>query len=277
MIPVELILLALSPVFLAFIAWEWWRYRQVKPAIYRWQDSLANAVLALMHQGGEMLAVILLMPLFSWLYQWRLFDINLNFVSFFAAFLLQDFLYYWFHRASHQIRWLWASHIAHHSSRLMNFSTAFRQSLTYPISGMWLFWVPMILIGFPPTIVLAIVALNLAFQFFVHTQAVAKLGFIEYIFNTPSHHRVHHACNPLYIDKNYAGVLIIWDRLFGTFTPELTAEPCRYGITDDFNSDNPVYITFYEWQRMWQDYLAAANWKQRLRSIIGKPQPKLKK
>ncbi|OEY71087.1 sterol desaturase [Rheinheimera salexigens] len=273
---VELILLALSPVFLAFVAWEWWRYRQVQPVMYRWQDSLANAVLALMHQGGELLAVIVLMPLFIWLYQWRLFDIDLNAGTMLLAFVLQDFLYYWFHRASHQIRWLWASHIAHHSSRQLNFSTAFRQSLTYPISGMWLFWTPMILIGFTPSIVLAVVALNLAFQFFVHTQAVKKLGVLEYIFNTPSHHRVHHACNPRYIDKNYAGVLIIWDRLFGTFTPERADEPCRYGLTDDFASDNPIRITFYEWQNMWQDCLAAKGWHQRLRSIVGKPATKSK-
>jgi sterol desaturase/sphingolipid hydroxylase (fatty acid hydroxylase superfamily) len=274
MISVELILLALSPVFIAFIIWEWWHFRQAKPVIYRWQDSAANLALALMHQGGELLAVIVLMPLFIWLYQWRLFEIDLNAGTIFLAFLLQDFLYYWFHRASHQIRWLWASHIAHHSSRLLNFSTAFRQSLTYPISGMWLFWTPMMLIGFSPTIVLAVVALNLAFQFFVHTQAVKKLGVLEFVFNTPSHHRVHHACNPSYIDKNYAGVLIVWDRLFGTFAAEQDGEPCRYGITDDFASENPIRITFYEWQRMWQDCISAISWQQRLRSLVGKPKPK---
>ncbi|MGI5309271.1 sterol desaturase family protein [Rheinheimera sp. WS51] len=275
MISVELILLALSPIFLALIAWEWWRYRQVKPAIYRWQDSLANAILALMYQGGEFIAVIVLMPVFIVIYQWRLFEIEINVSTLFLAFLLQDFLYYWFHRASHQVRWLWASHIAHHSSRLMNFSTAFRQSLTYPISGMWLFWTPMMLIGFSPKIVLAVVALNLAFQFFVHTQSVKKLGVLEYIFNTPSHHRVHHACNPCYIDKNFAGVLIIWDHIFGTFIAESESEPCRYGITDNFESDNPLLITFYEWQKMWQDLLVANNVGEKWLSLFGPPRPKV--
>ncbi|MBZ9610175.1 sterol desaturase family protein [Rheinheimera maricola] len=271
MIPVELILLALSPLFLGFIGWEWYRSRNKVPAIYRWQDSLANAVLALLHQASDMIALILLMPFFLWLYQWRIFTVEMSVFSVIAMFLLQDFLYYWFHRASHHVRWLWASHVTHHSSRQMNFSTALRQSLTYPLSGMWLFWTPMILLGFDPKTVFAVVALNLAFQFFVHTQVVEKLGILEWLFNTPSHHRVHHACNALYIDKNFAGVLIIWDRLFGTFVAEQDAEPCRYGITDDFNSDNPITITFYEWRNMLTEFTTANSNRQRFNVLFGAP------
>jgi sterol desaturase/sphingolipid hydroxylase (fatty acid hydroxylase superfamily) len=274
MLPVELILLALSPVFIGFIAWEWWHSRQQNQTIYRWQDTLANAVLALMHQGSDMIALLLLMPFFLWLHQFSVFAIELNVATVALAFLLQDFLYYWFHRASHHVRWLWASHVAHHSSRLMNFSTAFRQSLTYPISGMWLFWTPMIWLGFSPTLVFAVVALNLAFQFFVHTQAVKKLGVLEWLFNTPSHHRVHHACNPMYIDKNFAGVLIIWDRLFGTYVKEQDSEPCRFGITDDFESDNPLTITFYEWRRMLKDSKNVQSVSQLLRLLFGAPSRK---
>lgn len=271
MIPVELILLALSPVFIGFIAWEWYRAHQAGNGVYRWQDSLANAVLALLHQGSDMLALLLLMPFFLWLHQFSLFDIELTLPAIVLAFLLQDFLYYWFHRASHHIRWLWASHVAHHSSRQMNFSTALRQSLTYPLSGMWLFWTPMILLGFTPSLVFAVVALNLAFQFFVHTQAVKKLGWLEWLFNTPSHHRVHHACNPLYIDRNFAGVLIIWDRLFGTFVAEREDEPCRYGITEDFNSDNPLTITFYEWRKMLSEALRLKSFLQLPAVLFGAP------
>lgn len=271
MIPVELILLLLSPLFVGFIAWEWYRTKQAVPPRYRWQDTLANAVLALLHQGSDMLALLLLMPFFLWLYQFRWFDIELTAGTVAVAFLLQDFLYYWFHRASHHIRWLWASHVTHHSSRLMNFSTALRQSLTYPLSGMWLFWTPMIIAGFSPTTVFAVVALNLAFQFFVHTQAVRSLGVLDWLFNTPSHHRVHHACNPLYIDKNFGGVLIIWERLFGSFVAERDEEPCRYGITDDFQSDNPLTITFHEWRRMWRDCLAQPSLGGIARSLFGAP------
>ena len=271
MIPVELILLALSPVFIGFIGWEWYRSRQSVPAVYRWQDSLANAVLALLHQASDVLALLLLMPFFLWLYQWRLFTVELNVFSIALAFLLQDFLYYWFHRASHHIRWLWASHVTHHSSRQMNFSTALRQSLMYPLSGMWLFWTPMMLLGFVPAVVFAVVALNLAFQFFVHTQMVKKLGILEWLFNTPSHHRVHHACNADYIDKNFGGVLIIWDRLFGSFVEEREAEPCRYGITDNFNSDNPLTITFYEWHNMLTEFKTADGAKRRFQILFGAP------
>jgi sterol desaturase/sphingolipid hydroxylase (fatty acid hydroxylase superfamily) len=271
MIPVEFILLALAPVFLGFIAWEWWRTERAGEALYRWQDTLANAVLALLHQGSDMLALLLLMPFFLWLHQFRLLDIELSVTTVALAFVLQDFLYYWFHRASHHIRWLWASHVVHHSSRHMNFSTALRQSLMYPLSGMWLFWTPMILLGFAPVVVFAVVAINLAFQFFVHTQSVRRLGALEWLFNTPSHHRVHHACNPAYIDKNFAGVLIIWDRLFGTYVPERDDEPCRYGITEDFTSDNPLIITFYEWRRMLQDALTAHSLRQLAASLFGAP------
>jgi sterol desaturase/sphingolipid hydroxylase (fatty acid hydroxylase superfamily) len=210
-------------------------------------------MLALLHQGADMLALLLLMPFFYWLHQYRLFNIELTALNVLLAFILQDFLYYWFHRGSHHIRWLWASHVAHHSSRHMNFSTAFRQSLTYPLSGMWLFWMPMILVGYDPLLVFAVVALNLAFQFFVHTQAIGRLGFLEHIFNTPSHHRVHHACNSRYIDRNFAGVLIIWDKFFGTFVAEQADEPCQFGLTDEFSSTNPLTITFYEWRRMWHE------------------------
>ena len=271
MLPVELILLALSPVFVGFIGWEWYRAHRAGNGLYRWQDTLANAMLALLHQASDMLALLLLMPFFLWLHQFRWFDIELTVGTVALAFLLQDFLYYWFHRASHHVRWLWASHVAHHSSRQMNFSTALRQSLTYPLSGMWLFWTPMILVGFAPSVVFAVVALNLAFQFFVHTQAVHKLGPLEWVFNTPSHHRVHHACNPLYIDKNFAGVLIIWDRMFGTYVTEQDNEPCRYGITEDFNSDNPFTITFYEWRKMLADARHVGSIRQLLVVLFGAP------
>lgn len=271
MIPVELILIGLSPVFLACIALEWWFSQRQGRTLYQWRDSLANVGLALMHQAGDALALLLLMPFFYWLSQYAWYQLPFNGSNLLLLFLLQDFLYYWFHRASHQIRWLWASHVAHHSSRLMNFSTAFRQSLTYPVSGMWLFWTPLILLGFEVQLVLAVVAINLAFQFFVHTQYGRHWGWLGYLLNTPAWHRVHHACNPVYIDKNYAGVLIIWDRLFGTFEPEHAGEPCRYGITDTFESVNPVTITFYEWRNMLNDWRQSQSWQQRIQQLFGAP------
>ncbi len=248
------ILLGLAPVFLALIIWEalYWRRRQ--PENYSLKDVASNAILALMHQASDAIAWTVVIGLFYVVYQYRVFDLPPASVWTVAAlFIAQDFFYYWFHRASHRIRWMWASHVTHHSSERLNFSTAFRQSLTYPISGMWLFWLPLAWLGFDPTHIIAVVAINLAFQFFVHTQAVGKLGWLEHVFNTPSHHRVHHARNPKYIDRNYAGVLIIWDKLFGTYVDEDPAVPCEYGIIGQIHSHNPITLTFHEWIAMFRD------------------------
>lgn len=274
-IPVELILIVLSPIFFLCIALEWYLSEKQRQSIYAWRDSLCNLVLAAMHQLGDGIALVLLMPFFLYLNTLSPWHIETTLGAVAALFLLQDFCYYWFHRASHRVRWLWASHVAHHSSRLMNFSTAFRQSLTYPISGMWLFWTPLMLIGFDAQLVVAVVAINLAFQFFVHTRWGKHWGWFGYVFNTPAWHRVHHACNPKYIDKNFAGVLVIWDRLFGTFEPEDAAEPCIYGITDQFESTNPWTVTFYEWRRIARHVSIANSWRGKLRALFGPPQAKL--
>jgi len=264
---VEWILLALSPVFILFVVVEFMKHR----ANYDIKDSMANTALALLHQGSDAIAMILLMPLFTWLYQYRFFDFELTLTTVFFAFLVQDFLYYWFHRASHNIHWLWAAHVVHHSSTKMNFTTAFRQSLMYPIAGMWVFWTPMVLLGFSPVTVFTVVALNLAYQFFVHTQAVDKLGAFEQLFNTPSHHRVHHATNPCYIDKNYAGVLIIWDKLFGSFVEERKDEPCRFGIVGQITSHNPLVISFHQWHHLLKSVAQAPGIRPKLKALLGYP------
>jgi sterol desaturase/sphingolipid hydroxylase (fatty acid hydroxylase superfamily) len=264
---VEIILIALSPIFIMCILYEFLKHRQH----YVVKDSLANTALALMHQGADAIALFFLMPFFYWLYTFRLFDIELGLLSLFGAFLLQDFLYYWFHRASHHIHWLWAAHVVHHSSTEMNFSTAFRQSIMYPIAGMWLFWMPMILVGFDPKIVFTIVALNLAFQFFVHTKIIGKLGVLENVFNTPSTHRVHHAVNPGYLDKNFAGVLVIWDKIFGTYVEEQDDKPCRYGIVGQIDTFNPIKISFHQWLYMFKTLVKTKGLKSKMGVLFSYP------
>ncbi|MDO6705917.1 sterol desaturase family protein [Photobacterium sp. 1_MG-2023] len=251
-----LILLAVSPIFFLVMLWEYRQLKQKGDSDYSKKELFCNLTLAGLHQTADLIATILLMPFFLWVYQFRLFDLTLSATTLLAAFLLQDFCYYWFHRASHHVNWLWASHIVHHSSQKMNFTTAFRQSLTYPISGMWLFWMPLILIGYPPETVVLVVGLNLGFQFFVHTRMIKRLGWLELMFNTPSHHRVHHARNPEYIDKNFAGVLIIWDKLFGTFVPENDQIVIRYGIREDFTGWHPLKATFHHWVHIFHAALA---------------------
>ena len=271
----ELILLALSPIFVAFVAYEFVTHFKH----YDIKDSLANTALALLHQGSDAIALLLLMPYFHWLHQFALFDISMNIGTVFIAFLLQDFLYYWFHKASHHIHWLWAAHVVHHSSTKLNFSTAFRQSLMYPLAGMWLFWMPMIVVGFEPTIVFTVVALNLAYQFFVHTQLVDKLGCFEKVLNTPSHHRVHHSTNKAYLDRNFAGVLIIWDKLFGTYVEENETKngPCRFGIVGQIKSNNPIKITFHQWIYMAKTAYRAKGIKAKWRALFAYPTSSVEK
>jgi sterol desaturase/sphingolipid hydroxylase (fatty acid hydroxylase superfamily) len=269
---IEIILLALSPLFVIFVTYEFIKYRHYYDIV----DSLANTALALMHQAADAIALIILMPLFYWIYEYRFFEIELSVMTIFIAFILQDFLYYWFHKASHHIHWLWAAHVVHHSSTKMNFSTAFRQSLMYPIAGMWVFWLPMILLGFDPVTVFTVVALNLAYQFFVHTQIVNKLGWFEKIFNTPSHHRVHHAINKGYLDKNFAGVLIIWDILFGTYAEEEAHKPCKYGIIGQIDTNNPLTITFHQWRHLVKSIRRTVGVRLKLKVLFSYPTSSVK-
>ncbi|QDZ89962.1 sterol desaturase family protein [Shewanella decolorationis] len=254
----EVLLLVLAPLFFVCILLEWYfgdrRQKLPVSARYYTKEVLCNFSLAAMHQGADILAGLLIAKLYLAVFGWKLFDIQMGSVSFVLLMIAQDFCYYWFHRASHRVRWMWAAHVVHHSSENMNFSTAFRQSLMYPFAGMWVFWLPLVILGFDPNWVVFVVLLNLGLQFFVHTQAVKKLGPLEWLFNTPSHHRVHHGRNPQYIDKNYAGILIIWDKLFGTFVPE--EETVIYGITKPVNSFNPLKVTFSEWRDMFSEVTA---------------------
>ncbi|MDF4947071.1 sterol desaturase family protein [Vibrio parahaemolyticus] len=270
----ELLLMALAPIFFLCIAAEYGlgqrRGKLPDSAQYYLPEVACNFVLAGLHQAADILTGLLIAHFYLWIFDWRLFDIEMSVSTFLLLMLLQDFFYYWFHRASHRIRWMWAAHVVHHSSERMNFSTAFRQSLMYPLAGMWLFWLPLVIIGFDPKWVVFVVLLNLGLQFFVHTQLIRSLGPLEWVFNTPSHHRVHHGINRQYIDKNYAGVLIIWDRMFGTFEPEI--ETVRYGISKPVNSFNPIKVTFAEWKDMFNEVRRPnLTWQQRWRCLFAPP------
>ena len=186
-------------------------------------------------------------------------------------FVSLEFCYYWFHRASHRIRWFWCAHVVHHGSEFMNFTAAMRQSWLYTFAGNWLFYVPMVWIGFEPKAVLLALSINLGYQFFVHTQWVGKLHpLIELIFNTPSHHRAHHGRNPRYIDKNYGGTLIVFDRLFGTFVEE--TEAVDYGLVRQVHTHNPLWLTLHEWVAMVRDILRPGPIGLRLRHLWGPPE-----
>jgi sterol desaturase/sphingolipid hydroxylase (fatty acid hydroxylase superfamily) len=177
------------------------------------------------------------------------------------------------HRSSHRIRWFWAAHVVHHSSERMNFSTAMRQNATNIFNGMWLFYVPLALIGFNPVWIGVAYALSLVYQFFIHTTLVGKLpGWVETVFNTPSHHRVHHGRNPGYIDRNYGGTLIVWDRLFGTFVAEDEQAPPDYGITRPIHSRNLLVLWTHEYVDLFRAMARPGGLQARLKHLWKPPE-----
>lgn len=188
-----------------------------------------------------------------------------------ALFFIDDFAYYWFHRVSHQSRLFWNFHVVHHSSERYNFSVAVRQSW---FSGIlhWIFYAPLMLLGFAPWMFLTMRGFNLIYQFWIHTELVGRLGFFEYVLNTPSHHRVHHGVNEPYLDKNYAGVLIIWDRLFGSFAPE--TEPPRYGIIKPLKSFNPLWINTHAWSEMLHEIKSRKALSSKIKCVFASPDMK---
>jgi sterol desaturase/sphingolipid hydroxylase (fatty acid hydroxylase superfamily) len=194
-----------------------------------------------------------------WVYQHRLFTIPMGAAWAWAAiFLLEDLTYYVFHRISHERRVWWAAHVNHHSSQHYNLSTALRQTWTGGIAGTWALWLPLSFLGFPPAMVAIEKGISLVYQYWIHTEAIGRMpAWFEAVFNTPSHHRVHHARNPRYLDRNYAGILIIWDRLFGTFQAELDEEPCRYGLVKNLATFNILRVAFHEWAAIGQDLVRA--------------------
>ena len=216
--------------------------------------------------------VSLVGPLIEMAWRHRLTTVPLNgFASFAVLFLGQEFCYYWYHRAAHRVRWFWATHAVHHSPNEFNLGIAYRFGWTGRLAGNAVFFVPMIWLGFPPKAVFAALALNLIYQFWLHTAWVPKLGWLEYVLNTPSHHRVHHASNADYIDKNYGGVLIVFDRLFGTFAAERRDLPCRYGLVTPLVSHNPIRIAFHEWLKMAKDLLGARTGREVIGYLFGPP------
>jgi sterol desaturase/sphingolipid hydroxylase (fatty acid hydroxylase superfamily) len=249
-----------TPLFIATVIGEIVLARLNKvDARYETRDTAVSLIMGLgstiagLVTGGAVVAAGL------WVYQHRLFTIPMSAAwAWVVIFFLEDATYYAFHRISHERRFWWASHVNHHSSQHYNLSTALRQTWTGGVAGTWLLWLPLSFLGFPPAMVAIEKGISLVYQYWIHTETIRRLPpRFEAVFNTPSHHRVHHARNPRYLDKNYAGILIIWDRMFGTFQPELDEEPCRYGLVKNLATFNIVRVAFHEWIAIGQDLVRA--------------------
>ncbi len=259
------------PAFVILIIAEmlWARIRA--PEKYEPRDTLTSLALGTGSTVAGALTGTLVFSLAMWMYENRLFDIGWVWWAWPLCFVLDDLAYYWAHRTGHRVRWFWASHVNHHSSQHYNLSTALRQTWTGFIALGFIFRIPLALIGFHPALLLFVGAFNLIYQFWIHTEAIGKFPrWFEYVMNTPSHHRVHHATNPRYLDRNYAGVFIIWDRMFGTFTEEVDSEKIRYGIVRQLGTFNLLWSVFHEWVGIFQD-LWSAPWRHKLSYLVREP------
>ena len=239
------------PGFVVLLLLEAWYSWKEHKDLYEVRDTFSSLAMGIGNVISGFLSKLLVFGAFTLVYKFRLFTLPFSWWMWVLAFFADDLSYYWFHYFSHNVRWFWASHVVHHSSQRYNLSTALRQTWTGNLTGGFIFWMWMPLLGFHPIVVMLMQQISLIYQFWIHTEAVHLLPRpIEFIFNTPSHHRVHHGSNLKYLDKNHGGILIIWDRLFGTFKPE--EERPTYGLTKNIETYNPVRIAFKEWGELFR-------------------------
>ena len=239
---------------------------------YEPRDTLTSLMLGLGSTVAGALSGAAVFALAMWVWQFRAFDIGYQWYWFVIAFVIDDLAYYVFHRSAHRVRWFWASHVIHHSSQHYNLSTALRQTWTGFFSIGFLFRLPLFLIGFPPAMVFFVAGINLIYQFWIHTEVIDRMPrWFEAAMNTPSHHRAHHATNPRYLDSNYAGVFIVWDKMFGTFVAERDDDRPRYGIVKNLGSFNVLWAAFHEWIGIAQDVWRAPGLRAKLGYIVMPP------
>ena len=261
----QIIVLA-TPVFLLLIALEFWVGLRRGRNTYRLNDALNSIGLGVMSQVtgvfGKLLRIGIYTAVFSVVALWQLpTDAAWVWV---VGLVFYDFCYYWHHRFGHTVALFWAAHVVHHQSEDYNLSTALRQTSSGWIAG-WVFYLPMAVLGFPPLVFGVVALIDLLYQYWVHTQQIGKLGWFDRWFCAPSNHRVHHAVNDKYLDKNYGGIFIVWDRLFGTYAEEDDAEPCVYGTRGPLRSWNPLWANLHNYADMARDAWRARRWSDKLR------------
>ncbi|WP_298899193.1 sterol desaturase family protein [uncultured Psychroserpens sp.] len=267
------IILFAIPFFIASMLLE--LYVTIKQDIksYETKDAFSSIAMGLGNVFLGFFSKAIVLVAFFFIYEnFRLFTIPIVWWSFLLIFFADDLAYYWFHRMSHECRLFWASHVVHHSSQHYNLSTALRQTWSGGFYS-FVFWLWLPLLGFHPGMILLQMSISLLYQFWIHTETINKLPrWFEAVFNTPSHHRVHHGKNPLYLDRNHAGILIIWDKLFGTFQPELEDEKVVYGLVKNIHTYNPIKIAFVEWIHMFKDaFYGRKSLKNRILYLLKPP------
>jgi sterol desaturase/sphingolipid hydroxylase (fatty acid hydroxylase superfamily) len=259
------------PGFLLLLSLEaWFSYRENRH-LYEPKDTWSSLGLGIGNVIIGFITKAMIFGLFTILYTYRFFELDpTKWWFWMLLFLADDFSYYWFHRTAHNVNWFWASHVVHHSSQYYNLAAALRQTWTGNLTGSFLFWAWMPLAGFHPVWVLFMQQISLIYQFWIHTETVQKLPRpLEFILNTPSHHRVHHGSDLKYLDKNHAGILIIWDRLFGSFQPE--QERPTYGLTKNMSSFNPIVVALKTWGELFKAAIHSGSFINAINYFIQPP------
>jgi sterol desaturase/sphingolipid hydroxylase (fatty acid hydroxylase superfamily) len=264
----------LSGIYLAIIGLEVFLSNYQHKKLYTWRETVTTFFLSVVNGLLDLIIRGFYLILLSFVFQFRPFEIYNPVVYWSLLFLLVDFQFYWLHSLEHYCRVFWAAHVTHHSAEKMNVTVGFRASLMRPLYD-FVFFLPLPLFGFRPIEILLMYSVSQIWAVFVHTEMIRKMGWLELVFVTPSHHRVHHASNKKYLDKNMGMVLIIWDRLFGTFQEELPAEeyePIRYGLTKPLPDQGLFHVIFHEWMNIWRDVTQKGiGFRERIRYILGPP------
>lgn len=260
------------PFFLALVLIEIFVAKKMGKRVYRFHDAVTSLNIGFISETIRSLAKLMSIAVYALMlnqvasFSWDIKSPAVWIVSFF----MYDFFYYWAHRSGHEVNLLWASHVVHHSSEDFNLATAFRQSWTNQFFY-WLFYLPMAIVGIPVTVFVITALMSAIYQFWVHTQLIHKLGWVDRVFVTPSNHRVHHGRNAYCIDRNYGGTLIIWDRIFGSYAEERDAEPVVYGTLVPLKSWNPVWGNIKNFAAIYRDALATPGWRDKLMVVFAPP------
>lgn len=259
------------PGFLILLALEAWLSYKENKQLFEIKDTWSSLGLGIGNVIIGFATKAIIFGLFSFLYQFRFFELSATTWWYWIfLFLADDLSYYFFHRTAHNVNWFWASHVVHHSSRKYNLAAALRQTWTGNATGAFLFWAWLPLLGFHPIWILFMQQISLIYQFWIHTETIQKLPKpFEFVFNTPSHHRVHHGSDLKYLDKNHGGILIIWDRLFKTFQPE--EERPTYGLTKNIDSFNPVIIALKTWRALIRSAARSGSLKNAINYFVQPP------
>ncbi len=259
------------PFFVLLLSIEAWFSYKENRQLYESKDTWSSLALGIGNVLTGFVTKALIFGLFTLLYKYRFFTLDASLWWYWVLlFFADDFSYYWFHRISHNVNWFWASHVVHHSSEHYNLAAALRQTWTGNATGSFLFWAWMPLVGFHPLWILFMQQISLIYQFWIHTETITRMPrWFEFIFNTPSHHRVHHGSDLKYLDRNHGGILIIWDRIFGSFRPE--EERPVYGLTSNIGSFNPFTVAFKTWGELFRKAWASGSLKNGLNYFIQPP------